>query len=249
MAAFSDHFGPGAAAYAAARPGYPPALFDLLARRAPGRALAVDCGAGSGQASLGLAGRFARVVAVEPSAGQIARARRHPALRWVRAAAEALPLADGVADLLAAAQAAHWFEPRRFHAEVRRVLRPGGLVALWCYGRPTVSPEVDRVLGRYYHEVVGPFWPPERRHVETAYRELPFPYRPLAAPALAMEARWDCARMRTYLASWSASARYRAHHGSDPLREVGEALAEAWGGGLRTVRWPLNLRLGRVAAC
>ncbi len=69
---FKDHFSGHASVYAEARPHYPDALFDWLAREAPDRDLAWDCGCGNGQASVALAARFARVHATDPSATQIA---------------------------------------------------------------------------------------------------------------------------------------------------------------------------------
>ena len=75
---FADHFSRGAAAYAEFRPRYPRALFVWLAASAPGRSLAWDCATGTGQAAIGLADDFARVVATDASAAQVASAVRHP---------------------------------------------------------------------------------------------------------------------------------------------------------------------------
>ena len=71
---FADHFSEISAGYAAFRPRYPDALFDLLAAAAPAREAAWDCATGSGQAALGLARHFARVFATDASDAQIGRA-------------------------------------------------------------------------------------------------------------------------------------------------------------------------------
>src|SRR5207249_7256547 len=121
---FQDHFSDKAAGYAAYRPVYPPALVDALAALAPGRGLAWDAGCGSGQLSLLLAQRFDRVIATDASADQIAHATAHPKVEYRCAPAEASGLADGIADLAVAAQAAHWFDLPDYYAEVRRVAPP-----------------------------------------------------------------------------------------------------------------------------
>jgi SAM-dependent methyltransferase len=235
--------------YARHRPGYPPALFDWLTTLPAGRRRACDAGTGSGQAAVALAGCFARVVAIDPALAQVALAARHPRVAYRVAAAEAMALPAGSIDLVTAAQAVHWFDLDRFYAEVRRVLAPGGALAVWTYSEVLVDPAVDRVVARFYHDVVGPYWPPERRLVERGYRTLPFPFAPVAAPELPMVERWDLARFAGYLGTWSAARHWSdAHDGADPLDRVRAELAAAWGdpGRRREVTWPLHVRAGRV---
>src|SRR5882672_9881793 len=164
---FQDHFSKQAATYAKARPTYPPALFTELARLAPGRTLAWDAGTGNGQAAVALAPHFAQVAATEPSAAQLAQAVPHPRVAYHQAAETAPLLGDASVDLVTVAQAAHWFDRPKFYAEVKRVLRPGGVVALWTYGLCVIDPAIDAVVFRFYHGPVGPYWPPERHHPET----------------------------------------------------------------------------------
>lgn len=249
MGGFKDHFSAQSAAYRRYRPGYPPALIEFVAGCSPGRALAVDCATGNGQAAVALAAHFERVVAVDASRAQLAQARPHPGVEYVCAPAEGLPLAAGIVDLVAAAQAAHWFDFARFHAECRRVLAPGGVVAVWTYEKFRIDPRIDAVVDRFYTQTVGPWWPPERRYVEQGYRTLPFPWREIATPAFHLETRWDLDTVMGYLATWSSVQRYRdAHGGRDPLPELREALAAVWpvDGSERLVAWPIHLRVGRA---
>ncbi len=244
---FADHFSSQAAEYVRFRPAYPPALFAWLAAVAPARALAWDCATGSGQAAGALATHFERVVASDASAAQLAQALPYPQVEYCVAAAESPPPAARGADLVTVAQALHWFDLDRFYPAVRVTLRPGGVVAVWGYGLTRISAEVDAVVSRYYQDVVGPYWPPERRHIENGYRELPFPFAAIEAPRFEMRAEWSLDALLGYLDTWSASRRYLAAHGRHPLAEVAEDLAAAWGAArVQTVTWPLFLRVGRV---
>jgi SAM-dependent methyltransferase len=244
---FKDHFSAQAAAYARYRPAYPASLFDFLASCCRDHGLAWDCGTGNGQAALGLALHFTRVVATDASATQVAHATPDPNVHYAVAPAEQAPLEAHTADLVTVAQAVHWFDLDGFYAEVGRVLKPGGVVALWTYGLFRVAPEVDAVVDRYYHDVVGPYWPPERQLVDDAYRTLPFPFAELTPPVLTLEAEWDFDMLFGYLGTWSAYQRYRQQQGADPRARIREALAAAWGtAGQRQLRWPLYLRVGRT---
>ncbi|MCX4724752.1 class I SAM-dependent methyltransferase [Streptomyces sp. NPDC090052] len=128
-------FNAAAAAYAANRPSYPPALLDAVEELA-GRPLAgarvADVGAGTGIASALLHERGARIVAVEPGDGMAEQFRRTlPGVPVVRGDGNNLPLADASADFITYAQAWHWTDPARSAPEAMRVLRPGGALALW----------------------------------------------------------------------------------------------------------------------
>jgi SAM-dependent methyltransferase len=244
---FKDHFSAQAADYGRYRPGYPEALIAFVAAVAPGQALALDVATGNGQAAQLLAGHFDRVLASDASAAQLRQAQPHPRVHYLRHRAEQLPLRAGVADAIAVAQAAHWFDLDSFYQEARRVLRPGGVVALWTYSGVQVEAPVDVVLQRFYHEVVGPFWPPERHHVEQEYRSLRFPLTELPAPAFAYSAQWSLPELLGYVGTWSAVAGYRRARGVDPLPALAAELAGCWPADQsRAVRFPLHLRIGRI---
>ncbi|MBX9625713.1 MAG: methyltransferase domain-containing protein [Gemmataceae bacterium] len=245
---FHDHFSGHAPDYRLYRPAYPTGLFAWLAEAAPGRDLVWDCGTGSGQAAVGLAEHFGKVVATDASAEQVANAEPHPRVEYRVAPAERCPLADHAADLVTVAQALHWFDRDRFYAEVRRVAKPGGLLAVWTYDLHSVNPAVDVVLDRLQNEFVIPYWPPERVLVGAGYKTLPFPFPEVAAPAFEMTADWDLARMVGYMNTWSATKRFIKAHGFNPLDRLAADFNAAWGdpATVRTVRWAFYLRAGRV---
>ncbi|HYE08534.1 MAG TPA: class I SAM-dependent methyltransferase [Planctomycetota bacterium] len=246
--AFKDHFSGHAADYRASRPTYPPALFDWLAEHAPDAGTAIDLGCGNGQASLGLAERFARVLAIDPSAAQIAQAEPHPRIVYAVAPAEATGLPAASGDLVLAAQSFHWFDHARFFPELARIARPGALFAAVSYATCRVTPEIDAAVRVLYHDLLDACWPPERRHVEAGYRTLPFPLDEIGAPALELTMRWDLRRMDDYLGTWSAVKAWQRAHGADPRERIAASLAAAWGDPAleRVVRWPLAIRAGRL---
>ena len=186
---FKDHFSGTASGYAVHRPVYPRAVAEALAERSPGRGMAWDAGCGSGQLSGVLAEVFEQVVATDASAAQIAAATPHPRVRYAVAPAESSGLPDRSVDCAVAAQAAHWFDLEAYYREVRRVARPGGLVALVTYAVMDVDPDIARIVERFYWHTLEGHWPPERRLVEEGYRSLPFPFEAVEAPPLALEHR------------------------------------------------------------
>jgi SAM-dependent methyltransferase len=243
----ADHFSRVAAEYAACRPGYPPELFTYLSNLCEHHDLAWDCAAGSGQASLPLAERFRRVLATDISKSMLARAPRHPALECRVSPAHHSGLENSSTDLVTVAQALHWIDLDPFYAEVHRVLRPGGTLAVWSYATLLIDDDaLNPMLTNFYTEVVGPYWPSERRHVEAGYRSLPFPYSELPVPEFAMAESWTFPQLLGYVGTWSATQRFRDVQGFDPVEELADKMTARWGEkSHRSVRWPLTLRVGR----
>lgn len=246
-APFVDRFAPIAADYAAYRPTYPSALFAWLAAAAPRRLCAWDCATGSGQAARELAAHFERVIATDASAGQLAQALHHPRVDYRVAPAESSGLAAASVDLITVAQALHWFDIERFFAESGRVLGPHGVLAVWTYGPLQVAGPADAIVQRYYHDIVGPYWPAERRLVDSGYASVALPYPELAGPAFELIAAWPLTSLLGYFGTWSSTRAYQVAHGIDPRTLVADELARAWGEPHRSreVRWPLTVRVGK----
>jgi len=244
---FKDHFSGHADNYAAFRPGYPAQLFSWLAGVAPARDLAWDCATGNGQAARGLAAHFEKVIATDASREQIRHAGPAPNISYRVEPAEESSLDGGSAGLITVAQAYHWLNHKAFLREAGRVLSPGGVLAIWTYALARIGPGVDDAVQSYYHELVGPYWPPERRIVERGYRDFDFPWPELESPSLCIELDWDLPAFEAYLGTWSASQRFRMAEAADPVEQFHPRLAAAWGqgGGPRRVSWPLAIRAFR----
>ena len=245
---FKDHFSASAADYATFRPKYPAELFDFVASLADRRDGVWDCATGNGQAALPLAERFARVIATDASAEQIAHATPHPRISYSVARADESGLGDASVDLVTVAQALHWLPLDRFFAEVRRVVVPHGVLAVWCYTRPVLDGELDAIVLRYYSETCGAYWPPDRKLVDEGYRSVTIPIDEVPAPPLTIESRLSLAEFGGYVRTWSATGRLAKEIHRDPVVELEDELRAKWGrdGERRLVRWPIHVRAGRV---
>jgi SAM-dependent methyltransferase len=243
---FKDHFSKQAADYAQFRPTYPRELFEYLGNIAPSGQLAWDCGTGNGQAAIGLASVFDSVIATDASQKQIANAALHERVDYRVALAEDSGIDSGTVDLIMVAQALHWFDLSRFYAEAQRVLKPDGVLAASAYNLLQIEPVIDEVVNRYYYDVVGCFWPPERKLVER-FVDLPFTFYKIDPPKFEMRASWNLDHLVGYLRTWSSTQRFIAAKGSDPLRQIKGELVAAWGAPeqTRNVVWPVTLRVGR----
>jgi ubiquinone/menaquinone biosynthesis C-methylase UbiE len=108
-----------------------------------------------------LAPHFNTVIATDASAEQIASAEPQAGMQFRVAPAEASGLASNSIDLVTVAQALHWFDVEQFFAETIRVLKPGGVLAFWCYTHSNTDPDCDEIVRKVFAEVES-YWPPER---------------------------------------------------------------------------------------
>jgi len=244
---FQDHFSSVSKNYQQYRPAYPDELFYHLSCICAERDCAWDCATGTGQSARALAPYFKRVIATDASEAQVVMAagEARKGLEFRTALAEQSGLVDHSVDLITVSQAAHWFDLDAFSNEVRRVLNPGGLLAIWCYSLLSVEPDIDEAINHFYYDVVGPYWPFERKLVENGYQDIELPFTQLDVPDFEMLAHWDFSQLIGYLSTWSALRLYIEEQGSDPLAGLASKLASIWGDQdtIRTIRWPLSLRI------
>ena len=245
---FEDNFSRHAADYARHRPQYPRELFAFIASMAPDRTMAWDCGTGNGQAAVDLAEHFEQVIATDASAEQIAHATLHPRITYRVTPAEHTDIEPHSVDAVTVATAIHWFNLPDFYAEVERVAKPGCVIAAWSYFGHAIGEEIDEITRRLAHDIVGPYWSQKLRAVSGSYEALPFPFEEIKAPPFSIEAEWDMSSYLGYLGSWSATQKFKETKGYDPIDEIRDDLAAAWGDPEtpRLIQWPLHLRVGRV---
>lgn len=211
--------------------------------------MAWDCACGSGQSAKSLAERFGLVVATDASPVQVESAPPIEKTRFVVAASEHAPLADGAVDLVTVAQALHWFVGETFFSEVRRVVRPGGVFAAWTYGMPHLgSKPVEKAVHTFIEGPLGPYWPPEIRLVLDGYASIDLPLEELETPRFELQVEWPLGQFLGFVHTWSGVCRYREERGEDPVERLAVDLDELWGNtdDLLPISWTLDLRAGRV---
>ncbi len=238
---------PRALAYSKFRPRYPRALFHYLATITNDNRSAWDVGTGNGQAAIGVAERWARVLATDPSEEMISHGIANPRVRYAVATYDS-GLPDRSVALVTVAQALHWMDVTLLMREVRRAMVPGGVFAAWCYPRCRLSDPLDAVVEQFHRVTVGSYWPAERRMVDDGYRGIALPLDEFVPPPFDMVEDWTYEMFRQYVRTWSGVVRYVEARGEEALLTFEQALLEGWGNPAvrRQVRWPLHFRIGEV---
>jgi len=246
---FEDHFSELAETYSKYRPNYPKKLFEYLSDCCKEHKQAWDCGTGNGQAAISLAEYFDNIYATDASKEQLSQAPSHPKMIFKNEPAEKVSLEDSSTDLVTVAAAVHWFNFEKFYSEVKRVLKPEGIIAVWGYHLFKITPAIDKLLIKYYSEILKDYWPEQFHFVDTRYTDLPFPFKEITPPKFEMTTEWNLDQVAGFLSSWSGTKFYYQKVGHHPLNEIWGDLVKAWGNEQlsRTAHWPLYMRIGRKA--
>jgi SAM-dependent methyltransferase len=239
-----DRFSGRAAAYAQYRPHYPTALYEFIFKPVPSMNKALDVGTGNGQVAAVLANYFKEVYATDISPDQLLHAVHKHNIAYSVAPAEKLDFADHQFDLIVAAQAVHWFDLTAFFNEAQRLLKPGGVLAIWGYGLIQTSGTLGDTL-RLYYESLSAYWDAERRHIDNAYSTIAFPFTTIETPSFSIDVEWTIEQLLGYLSTWSAAKIYIAKHKLDPLLQIQDAIHEQWGSNdVRSFSFPLFMKMG-----
>lgn len=243
-----DRFSSQSDAYKKFRPHYPQALYDHILSFVPARDCALDVATGNGQAAVVLADYFKSVIAIDTSAAQLEKAEQKENIEYRIASAEQTFSKPHTFDLMTVAQAYHWLQHEAFAQEVRRIAKPGAVIAVWLYDRfETANNELNALMDHFYFDIVGPYWDAARRSVDAHYNDLPFPFERLPVKPFSIDAVWSAAQIAGYLSSWSAVQQYIKEQHTSPLLRIQDALQNLLGDSTIAVRFPIYLHLGRVA--
>ena len=247
MKAARDLFSKQSSAYKKYRPTYPEELYELILDHTPGRSAIWDVGCGNGQVAAYLASHFEEVQATDVSENQISLAVRKPNIQYSVGRAEKTNFKDRSFDLITVGQAIHWFDHEAFNQEVQRVLKPGGVLAVWGYGLLRIHPEIDPLLDHYYQHIIGPYWAPERKHVDTHYQNIPFPFKEIKpSTVFYIKPNWTLDDMEGYLRTWSSLQTYHKSYDIDPVPSLIREVKDTghWEESLE-VRFPIFCKVGR----
>jgi hypothetical protein len=144
----------------------------------------------------------------------------------------------------------HWFAGEAFNAELRRVAKPGAVLAWIGYTAPQLPIAIlQELLDHLYATTLKPWWAPERAWVDRHYRGLPFPAEEWPFPTdLTIQRQWDMDDFLRYLSTWSAVATAQ-RNGADVLSPFQEQLLNVWpehGQRALIIHWPLMGRWGSM---
>jgi len=247
MKSIIDNFSSEANEYARFRPLYPETLYEFIFSHTKSMGNAWDAGTGSGQVAVRLSSSFTSVSATDISVSQLQEATKKTNIAYTNTRVEKTNFPPNSFNLISVAQAIHWFDIPAFYAEVNRVSKPGGVLAVWGYNLINISTAIDLLIRNFYTNMVGPFWDAERTLIESSYQTIPFPFDEIKSPGFEINVKWTFEQLMGYLKSWSSVKKYTLKKGANPVDLMEHEFKKAWGEEeTKDVVFPLFTRIGIV---
>jgi ubiquinone/menaquinone biosynthesis C-methylase UbiE len=242
-----DNFTAHSNQYKKFRPAYPDELYNFLMELVATKHTAWDCGTGNGQLAQGLAKYFKEVYATDISEKQISNAVKENNIFYKVESAEKTSFPNNFFDLITVAQAIHWFNFNAFYSEVKRTIKPGGVLAVTGYGLIKTDEQTDKIINKFYCDLIGSYWDKERKYVDENYQTIPFPFKEIKTPSLINTFQWTFEQLTGYLQTWSAVQHFIKANNKDPVEIIYEELKDAWGNDpIKTIRFPVLLRVAKL---
>ncbi len=244
----NDFFSKQSDFYAKYRPTYPQHLFDFVANMVQDKHLVWDVATGNGQAALALSSFFEQVYATDLSENQLKHAAQKTNITYKQEVAEHCSLANECVDLITVATAVHWFDKAKFFDEVKRVLKPNGVLFVWSYGGCRVNEAVDKVIDHFNFEFLFDYWHDgAKENWIDKYQSLQMPYPLIDTPEFIATANYSMEEIMNYMFSWSGVQEYINRNQQNPLAFIEEQLLDAWGNPLekKEIKWHLHTKCCR----
>jgi ubiquinone/menaquinone biosynthesis C-methylase UbiE len=162
------------------------------------------------------------------------------------ALAEESGLDSGCADIVTVATAIHWLDTARFYPEVRRVLKPGGVIAVWSYAESKISDVIDNLMLHFADDLVGKHWPVGIDKARNFDEAIALPFETIIPPRFVIEKTWTAEQYMNYLFTWSSVQNYIRENDADPVDLIRSELLILWGSDERKVKWDLKMKVGRL---
>lgn len=241
-----DNFSAQASSYSKFRPTYPDELYNFLYKHCPAHLQALDCATGNGQVAFELSKCFERVEATDISQSQIAHARQAPNIHYSVQRAEQTSFPYANFDLITVGQAYHWFDFEAFGREANRILKPGGIVAIWSYHLFRFNNHLDQMIDDFYSNVTGPYWDNERKWVDDYYKNVPFHFEEIKTDfSFDIEKSFSLADFEGYFNTWSAVRHMIKQEGHNPVDELMLKVRPVWKEDEYKATFPGFIRLGK----
>ncbi len=246
FSAMKDNFSKQSPGYSKYRPSYPQELFEYLLSLVPNKNCAWDCGTGTGQFASGLANYFNEVYATDFSENQIEHAVKKNNIFYKVEKAEQTSFLDNQFDLITVAQAIHWFEFDKFYKEVKRTLKPGGMIAVTGYHLPRINKQIDEIVDDFYLNIVGKYWDNERKYIDEYYKTILFPFDEIKTPEFSSQYKWSLNHLIGYLNTWSAVQHYKDKNNNNPVDLINSRLKKFWKEDeMKLIDFPIILKAGK----
>ena len=242
-----DNFSRQAKLYAKYRPEYPQELYDFVLSHCASTINAWDCATGNGQVAKVLSQHFKEVNATDISQTQLNNAYKSNNIHYSISSAENTHFPDSHFDLVAVGQALHWFEFEAFFNEVKRVLKPSGILAVWGYSNMMINGEIDHDIDDFYHNITGPYWDDERKHIDNHYTEIHFPFDYIENAHFEIKKTWDLLTLQGFFNTWSSVQHFIKKEGYNPVNQFIYHLETIWKKEeVKTITFPVFLKIVRI---
>lgn len=242
----SESFNHRSDEYAQARPRYPLEFYDFLLSLTRNHHRLWDCACGNGQVAIDMVEYFDELHATDISKNQLKNAFRHPKIKYASSSSESTLFPAEFFDMICVAQALHWFNLDKFFTETRRVLKPGGILAVFGYGFFTITDEIDRIIEETFYATIDDFWSEKNRLLMSGFKGVKFPFSKVDIPVFSMDQNWSLSALIDYLNTWSAVKRYNETTGRNITGQLQENLILVWDlNELKTVKMELHSHIRR----
>ena len=243
-----DNFSEQSASYKKFRPTYPAALYEEILSHVKIKDRCWDCGTGNGQVAVALAPYFQQIYATDLSENQLRQAPQLPNISYEAIRAENTNFPDAYFDLITVAQAIHWFDHVAFRKEVQRVLKAGGILAVWGYGLLRIDEHINPIIDDFYTNVVGKYWDPERKHIDNHYTDIHMGLAQInVKKTFKISVYWSPDELEGYFNTWSSVRHYQKAHQNNPVDRLMVQFRELWHEKDKTaVRFPVFLKMWRA---